>query len=102
MLHQLLVQLGGIEPVESERGGRGEGTESPSQGNAQPGGGMHRHGNADEVRVGQGVSRGRLNGQVDAADVVAASAQRSGGSGQTERLVTALVHGDEKDADCHR
>ena len=95
---QVEVEFGGVEAVEDE--GEIGATRPQALGEAQreAGGGVHGGRDGDEVGVVEGGGGGRLDGDVERADVVAGVAQGGGGRGEPEGLVPLLVGRDQEDA----
>ena len=95
---QVEVEFGGVEAVEDE--GEFGAARSQALGEAQgeAGGGVHGGRDGDEVGVVEGGGGGRLDGDVERADVVAGVAQGGGGRREPEGLVPLLVGRDEEDA----
>ena len=95
---QVQVEFGGVEAVEDEGQFGAARPQALGQAQREAGGGVHGSRDGDEVGGVEGGGRGRLDGDVERADVVPGVAQSSGRRGEPEGLVPLLVGRDEEDA----
>ena len=92
------VEFGGVEAVEDEGEFGAARPQALGEAQREAGGGVHGSRDGDEVGVVEGGGGGRLDGDVERADVVAGVAQGGGRRGQPEGLVPLLIRRDEEDA----